>query len=57
MNWLEITVNTSHERLEPLTDALAALGVEGLVTEDEADVREFLENNKKYWDYVDEDFM
>ena len=57
MNWLEITVNTSHENLEPLTDRLTALGVEGLITEDEADVRDFLENNKKYWDYVDEDFM
>ncbi len=57
MNWLEITVNTSHERLEELTDKLTALGVEGFITEDEADVREFLENNKKYWDYVDEAFM
>ena len=57
MNWLEITVNTSHERLEPLTARLTALGVDGFVTEDEADVREFLENNQKYWDYVDEDFM
>ncbi len=57
MNWLEITVNTSHEALETLAARLTALGVEGFITEDEADVREFLENNKKYWDYVDEDFM
>ena len=57
MNWLEITVNTSHEKLDPLTSRLTALGVEGFITEDEADVRDFLENNKKYWDYVDEDFM
>ncbi len=57
MNWLEITVNTSHEKLESVTDRLTALGVEGFITEDEADVKEFLENNKKYWDYVDEDFM
>lgn len=57
MNWLEITVNTSHEKLEALTDKLTALGVEGFITEDEADVRDFLENNKKYWDYVDEAFM
>ena len=57
MNWLEITVNTSHEKLDPLTSRLTALGVEGFINEDEADVRDFLENNKKYWDYVDEDFM
>lgn len=54
MNWLEITVNTSHDRLETLTDKLTALGVEGFITEDEADVRDFLENNRKYWDYVDD---
>ena len=41
MNWLEITVNTSHENLESLTDRLTELGVEGLITEDEADVRDF----------------
>ncbi len=57
MNWLEITVNTSHDKLDALTNRLTALGVEGFITEDEADVREFLENNRKYWDYVDEDFM
>ncbi len=57
MNWLEITVNTSHDKLEPLTNRLTALGIDGFITEDEADVREFLENNRKFWDYVDEDFM
>lgn len=57
MNWLEITINTSHEKLEPLTARLTALGIDGFITEDEADVRDFLENNKKYWDYVDEAFM
>ncbi len=57
MNWLEITVNTSHENLYTLTNRLTALGIDGFITEDEADVRDFLENNQKYWDYVDEDFM
>ncbi len=57
MNWLEITVNTSHEKLDPLTARLTALGVDGFITEDEADVKEFLENNKKYWDYVDDAFL
>ncbi len=57
MNWLEITINTVHDRLEPLTDRLTSLGVEGIITEDEEDVARFLEDNKKYWDYVDEDFL
>ncbi|MGM9521053.1 MAG: 50S ribosomal protein L11 methyltransferase [Oscillospiraceae bacterium] len=56
MQWLEITVNTHHDKLEGLTNSLEDLGVEGLITEDETEVADFLENNKKYWDYVDEGF-
>ena len=32
-----------------------ALGADGLVIEDEADFRRFLEENRQYWDYVDEE--
>ncbi|MBQ5504475.1 MAG: 50S ribosomal protein L11 methyltransferase [Oscillospiraceae bacterium] len=56
MRWLEITLNTSHSELEALTARLIALGVDGLITEDEEEIRRFLEDNRKYWDYVDEDF-
>ena len=57
MQWLEISVDTTHERLEPLAAQLEDLGVEGLITEDETDVSDFLEGNRQYWDYVDEDFL
>ena len=57
MKWLEITLDTVHERLDILTAKLEELGVSGLITEDETDTQNFLENNKKYWDYVDEDFI
>jgi ribosomal protein L11 methyltransferase len=30
------------------------VGVGGMVMEDERDFRDFLENNRQYWDYVDE---
>ena len=33
----------------------AALGVGGFVVENEEDFRDFLENNRQYWDYVDEE--
>ena len=56
MQWIEITINTSSEKVSSLCDRLEMLGVEGLVIEDEEQIRSFLENNKKYWDYVDEDF-
>lgn len=57
MNWLEVTVNAAHAELDALTDRLMALGVDGFITEDEEDIARFLEENRKYWDYVDEDFM
>ncbi len=57
MEWLEITANTSHERLQELENRLIALDVSGFITEDARDVSEFLENNRKYWDYVDEAFL
>ena len=34
---------------------LEDLGIEGLVIEDEGDFRDFLEHNRQYWDYVDEE--
>lgn len=52
--WLEYCLETKTEELDALTAALTAGGVTGLVIEDEADFRRFLEENKQYWDYVDE---
>ena len=57
MQWLEITVNTTHEQMEALAEKLGNLGISGVVLEDERDVENFLENNRKYWDYVDEEYM
>ena len=34
MAWLEITLTTTHEASELITDTLLALGAEGLYTED-----------------------
>lgn len=57
MRWLEVTVNTRHEQVDDVCDALTSLGVSGVAVEDERDIADFLENNKKYWDYVDEEYM
>ncbi len=57
MDWLEITLNAAPEELDGLTDRLTGLGVEGIITEDAAVYQEFLENNRQYWDYVDEDLL
>ena len=55
MKWLALHIDTSPAGLEPVEAALSALGIDGLVIEDEADFRRFLEQNKQYWDYVDEE--
>lgn len=55
MNWLELHIDTTHAGLEPLETLLSALGIDGVVIDDEAEFQDFLENNRQYWDYVDED--
>ena len=57
LTWLEITINTTGDDLENLEAKLTANGVVGLVIEDEADFRRFLEQNRQYWDYVDDDLL
>ena len=54
MQWIECAVPCEGDP-EQLCYALAELGVEGMSIEDEKDFREFLENNRAYWDYVDEE--
>lgn len=53
--WLEITLDTTADRLEALAGRLTMNGVTGLVIEDEEDFQEFLRQNRQYWDYVDEE--
>ena len=55
MKWLALHIDTSPAGLEPVSSLLEDLGIEGLVIEDEGDFRDFLENNRQYWDYVDEE--
>ena len=55
MNWLELHIDTNHAGLETVEATLSALGVDGVVIDDETDFQDFLENNHQYWDYVDED--
>ena len=55
MKWLALHIDTTPAGLEPVSDLLGDLGIEGLVIEDEGDFRAFLENNQQYWDYVDEE--
>ena len=54
MAWLEITVNTTAANIDSVTTALTAGGFADLVIEDQAEFEEFLDRNREYWDYIDE---
>ena len=45
--WLEVVIETTEAELDNLTAKLTMNGMTGLVIEDEADFRTFLEQNKQ----------
>ena len=55
MRYWECILDTPAAEIDARCDELAALGVGGFVVENEEDFRDFLENNRQYWDYVDEE--
>ena len=54
LKWLEVVLDTTEDRLDALCARLTANGVTGMAIEDEEDFKTFLEQNRQYWDYVDE---
>ena len=57
MDWLELKIDTSHAGLDAVTELLEQQGVTGVMIDDEADFQSFLENNRQYWDYVDDELL
>ena len=53
--WLEVTLPVPAAELDRVCDVLTANGMAGLVVEEEQEFLRFLEQNRQYWDYVDED--
>ena len=54
MAWLEITIPTTAANIGSVTTALTAGGFSELVIEDQAEFETFLDENREYWDYIDE---
>lgn len=54
MAWLEITLNTQPGSVNALATALTGLGYDDLCIEDQQEFETFLEENREYWDYIDE---
>ena len=57
MDWLELTVETASAGIEILAGAMTAGGFADLVLEDQAEFETFLDENRAYWDYIDEDLQ
>lgn len=55
--WLEIILDAKAEELDDICARLIANGVPGLVTEEEGEFQKFLEENRQYWDYVDDELL
>ena len=54
MSWLEITVTTAPTGIDTVAAELTARGFADLVLEDQQELEGFLEQNRTYWDYIDE---
>ena len=57
MAWLEITIDTASEKIESVAAQLTARGFSDLVIEDQQEFEEFLDENRAYWDYIDEELQ
>lgn len=57
MEWICVSVYTSTFGIDAVCDLLMEEGISGFEIEDESEFNDFLENNTKYWDYVDEDLI
>lgn len=57
MDWIQVTIYTTSEGIEAVSGRLLQLGIYGIEIVDEKDFKEFLEENKSIWDYVDDDLI
>ena len=55
MAWLEITIDTTSKKIGDAVTTLTARGFSDLVIEDQEEFESFLEENRAYWDYIDEE--
>ncbi len=58
MDWIEIIIDTSGEGAEVLSGLVIDAGINGLVVDDPADIRDMLEGtNAGSWNYIDESLL
>ena len=57
MDWIQVSIYTTSEGIEAVSGRLLGLGIYGIEIEDEQDFKQFLEENRDKWDYVDEELL
>ncbi len=57
MDWIKVTVFTTNAGIEPVSGRLLNLGITGYEVEDETEFRDFMEETKEFWDYVDDELL
>lgn len=57
MDWILVNIYTTNEGIDFVCDALSEIGYDNVEIEDNDDFKTFLEENKKYWDYVDDELL
>ena len=55
MKWIELSIYTTHAGIEPVSGRLELLGVPGVMVIDKEDFDDFVQNNLRAWDMVDEE--
>ena len=55
MQWIELTIKTTSAGIDLLCERLTVLGFDSFIIDDQEDFHAFLEQNRQYWDYVDEE--
>lgn len=57
MQWLELCIQTCSAGIELVGERLTVLGYDSFIVDDQAEFETFLEQNKQYWDYVDQELQ
>ncbi len=57
MEWIESKIKTNKESIEFISAQLIENNVGGFQVEDDAELREFIENREASWDYVEEELL
>lgn len=57
MYYLEVSIQTDPQAIETVAALLSAEGFDNMVIEDQSELEGFLQDNKAYWDYIDENLQ